>query len=95
MFKALILLVGLVVGFGGGVYWSSHHPDEANKLSATEEKKFLQAQMAITQKIQAKLDQFNGKTSAASSQPATDVKELKADTQKQQNALKKRLDAIQ
>jgi hypothetical protein len=95
MFKALILLVGLIVGFGGGIYWSSHHPDQANKISAAEEKKFLQAQMAITQKIQARLDHLNGKTPDAASQPSADVKQLKADTQTQQVELKKHLDAIQ
>lgn len=95
MFKALILLVGLIVGFGGGIYWSSHHPDQANQISAAEEKKFLQAQMAITQRIQARLDRLNGKTTGASSQPAADVSQLKADTQTQQIELKKHLQAIQ
>ena len=39
MFKMIFLLLGLAVGFGGGVYWAHHNPDEAAKLAAAEEKK--------------------------------------------------------
>ena len=64
MFKMIFLILGLAVGFGGGVYWAHHNPDAAAKLSAEEEKKFLEAQLAITEKIQTKLDQLSNKSSS-------------------------------
>jgi hypothetical protein len=102
MLKLIVLILGLVIGFGGGVYWGHQNPDAAGKLSAAEEKQFLQAQLAITQKIQAKLDSLGAKTSSSSpgsgflgssQAPAvtSDVNDLKSETQKQQDALQKRL----
>src|SRR5688500_19856175 len=64
MVKLIVLLLGLAIGFGGGVDWAHKNPDQAAKLSAEEEKRFLEAQLAITEKIKAKLD---GLASAASS----------------------------
>ena len=104
MFKMIFLLLGLGVGFGGGVYWAHHNPDQAGQLSAAEEKKFLEYQLAHTQKIQAKLDSLGVKASgtktpgngflgggqAPAVNPA-DVNDLKSDTQKQQEELQKRL----
>jgi hypothetical protein len=101
MLKLIALVLGLAVGFGGGVYWAHANPDAAGKLSAEEEKQFLQAQLAITQKIQAKLDTLG--TKAASKTPGSsfigsgpgtasaDVSDLKSETQKQQDELNKRL----
>ena len=106
MFKMIFLILGLAVGFGGGVYWAHHNPEAAANLSAEEEKKFLEAQLAITEKIQGKLEQLTnkggGKTSGSgflsSSQAggatAADVNELKSDTQKQQAELKARLNQL-
>ena len=107
MFKMIFLLAGLLVGFGGGVYWAHNNPDAAGKLSAEEEKRFLEAQLQVTQKIQAKLDQLAGKTAAkpsgasgflgAGQAPAVtsaDVNDLKSETQKQQDDLQKRLAQI-
>ena len=51
MFKLIALLLGLAVGFGGGVYWAHQHPDQAATLSAAEEKEFLQAQLGYTATI--------------------------------------------
>jgi hypothetical protein len=99
MFKLIALVLGLAIGFGGGVYWAHHNPDEAATLSAAEEKQFLQAQLAINQKIQAKLDQLQGKSKTAGSgflssgggPSAADVNDVKSDAQKQQDQLQKRL----
>ena len=103
MFKMLFLLVGLAGGFGGGVYWAHHNPDAAAKLSEAEEKKFLEYQLQINQKIQAKLDSLQSKVSApkgsagflgAGQAPAVnpaEVNDVKADAQKQQDELQKRL----
>ncbi len=107
MIKIIVLIFGLAVGFGGGVYWGHKNPEQAAKISAEEERRFLEAQLAITQKIQAKLDQLSSATSGkpsnssgfvSSSQsdaaPATDVKDLKADAQQQEDELRKRLEAV-
>jgi hypothetical protein len=104
MFKMIFLILGLLVGFGGGVYWAHHNPDQAAQLSAAEEKKFLEYQLALTQKIQAKLEQLSNKTAAkpagasgflgAGQAPAvsqSDVNDVKAEAQKQQDELQKRL----
>src|SRR2546423_3422959 len=110
MFKIIFLVVGLAAGFAGGVYWGQKNPEKAAQLSAEEEKRFLEAQLAITQKIQAKLDQLQNKTAAAPASPgapgsgfvsagqggsstatAADVRDVKADAQKQQDELEKHL----
>ncbi len=106
MLKLVFLVLGLAIGFGGGVYWASHNPEAANKLSAEEERRFLETQMQITEKIQSKLDQLGYK--AASKPPAAgfvssgqsagltpaEVNDVKADAQKQQAELRKRLDDL-
>ncbi len=107
MFKIIALALGAILGFAGGVYWSAHNPQNAQQLSAEEERRFLEAQVQITQKIQAKLDQLSSKTTtptgsgflpARKSEPtpavAEDVNELKADTRKQQEDLRKRIDQL-
>ena len=110
MLKLAILILGLVIGFGGGVYWASHNPEQANQISAEEERRFLEAQMQITQKLQEKLDQLGNKTSGSApaggrstlvsqDQPQTtsaraEVNDLKADTQKQQEQIRKHLDGL-
>ena len=100
MIKIIFLAAGLAIGFAGGVYMHKHNPDAAEKISAEEEKRFLQAQLAITQKIQAKLERLTGGSKTAGSgflagsptaAPVAEVNDLKADTQKQQDDLKKRL----
>jgi hypothetical protein len=104
MLKMIVLVLGLAIGFGGGVWWGQKHPDQAAQLSAAEEKKFLEYQLALTQKIQAKLDQLSNKTAAkpagasgflgAGQAPAVsqaDVNDVKAEAQKQQDELQKRL----
>jgi hypothetical protein len=108
MIKAILMLVALAVGFGGGVYWAHHNPEAAAKLSAEEEKRFLEAQLAITQKIKAKLEQLSAADSAAkppagsgfisSKQAAAaspqDVKELRQEADTQEAMLRKRLEEL-
>jgi len=103
MFKMIFLLAGLAVGFGGGVWWGHKNPEQAAQLSAAEEKKFLEYQLQISQKIQQKLDQIQGKAAApkgasgflgsgqAPAVSAAEVNDVKADTQKQQEELQKHL----
>src|SRR3954468_20627987 len=95
MIKAILILIALGIGFGGGVYFAHHNPEAAAKLSAEKEKKFLEAQLAITQKIKGKLEQISAADSAkppaggsgfiSSKQAAAaatpqDVKELRQET---------------
>ena len=56
MIKILVLLFGLAVGFGAGVYWGVHNPDQAKDLAAEEERRFLEQQKKISEAIKAKLD---------------------------------------
>jgi hypothetical protein len=106
MIKLVILLIALAVGFGGGVYWAHHNPDAAAKIAAEEEKRFIEAQLALNKKLKEKLASLDSKTSAkggasgflSSGQSAAaaqeDVKELKAETDKQEQELRQRLDAL-
>ena len=106
MFKMLFLLVGVVIGFGGGAYWAHKNPDQAAKLSAAEEAKFLEAQLAITQKIQAKLDQLQNKTSdskapgnsllggGSKGPTAAEVSDVKAESEKQEAELKAKIEQL-
>ena len=107
MFKMIFLVLGLAVGFGGGVYWAHHNPERAAKVSAEEEKQFLKAQLEINRRIQTKLDQLTSKASgkspgtgflssgqAGGGALAAEVNDVKSDTQKQQDELQKRLAAL-
>lgn len=56
--KLILMLIALAIGFGGGVYWGVHHPVEAQKFAAEEERRFLEAQMSLTKATKEKLDQL-------------------------------------
>ena len=58
MIKMIVLLLGLAVGFGAGVYWGVHNPEQAKKLAAEEERRVLEKQKELLQKMRAKLDQL-------------------------------------
>jgi hypothetical protein len=107
MLKLIILILGLAIGFGGGVYWGHKNPEAAAKLSAEEERRFLEAQLAITQKIQAKLDQLSSKTSGSKTPgtgflpagqsgaaTAAEVDAVKSESEQQEAELKKRIDEL-
>ena len=106
MIKLIVLLIALAIGFGGGVYWAHHNPDAAAKLAAEEEKRFLEAQLALNKKIQEKLASLESKTSAkpgvsgflSAGQSAAaakeDVNALKTEADKQAEELRRRLEAI-
>ena len=65
MIKMIVLLLGLAIGFGVGVYWSVHNPDRAKGLAAEEERRFLEAQKALLEKTKRKLDEILQRGSAA------------------------------
>ena len=58
MIKMIVLLVGLAIGFGVGVYWGVHNPEQAKKFAAEEERRVLEKQKELLQKMKAKLDQL-------------------------------------
>jgi hypothetical protein len=100
------MLVVLIVGFGGGIYFGQKFPNTAAKISAEEEKRFLEAQLAITQKIKAKLEQlsaaeakapagsgFISSKQAAAATPQ-DVRELRQETDAQEAMLRERLNKL-
>jgi hypothetical protein len=62
--KILILLVGLILGFGGGVYWGVKHPTHAADLARKEEEWFLKGKAEATRIITQKLDQALAQTPA-------------------------------
>ena len=105
MLKLIVLILGLAIGFGGGVYWAHKNPDQAAKVAAEEERKFLEAQLALTEKIKAKIEELSSAASGkvpggasgflSSSQSKAAVTEgvndLKTDAQRQEDELRKRL----
>ena len=100
MLKLITLVLGLVIGFGVGVWWGQKNPQQAAQLSAEEERRFVQAQLAMNQKIKDKLTQLQSKTSSStpgsgflgsSQAPAADVSEAKAEADKQEADLQAHL----
>ena len=98
--KMLILLVGLILGFGGGVYWGVKHPAHAADLAKKEEEWFLKGKAEATRLITQKLDHVLAQTPAkteptpragfvadsgsSGNAPATDALRKIRDEQKQQ-----------
>ena len=72
MIKMIFLLVGLAVGFGGGVYWGVKYPTQARKMAAEEERRFIEAQRSLLEKTKRKLDELIARsTGTATSAPAS------------------------
>ena len=103
MLKILFLLIGLAGGFGAGVWWGVHHPDQAATLSAEEERRFLELQMKATQAMKEKLDQLAAKTSgkmkgsgflANNGAPDPEVAQLRDQSDKQLRDLQTHLEDL-
>ena len=62
--KLITLIVGLVLGFGVGVYWGHHNQEAAGNLAAKEEEWVLKGKMEATQAIKEKLDRVLAKESS-------------------------------
>jgi hypothetical protein len=69
--KLIILIVGLVLGFGGGVYWGHHNQEAAGNLAAKEEEWVLKGKMEATAAIKARLDQVLSSSSSSHPTPGT------------------------
>ena len=106
MIRLIPLLIALAVGFGGGVYWAHHNPDAAARLAAEEEKRFLEAQLALNKKIQETLAKLESRTTSkagvsgflSSGQAAAaakeDVDQLKTEADQQEAELRRRLEKL-
>jgi hypothetical protein len=66
MLKLIAFFVGVAVGLSGGIYWSVHHPSQANTVAAAEERKFIELQLQASQAIKQKLDQMASKQQQSS-----------------------------
>ena len=104
MIKLVLLFIALAVGFGGGVYWAHHNPDAAGRLAAAEEKRFIEAQIALNNRLKEKLLSLEGKATASKSGGSSflssgqgaavakeDVKALEAEAEAQEKSLRERL----
>lgn len=94
MFKIIILVLGLAIGFGGGVWWGTKNPDAAAKLAKEEERHVVEKALALNQQLKAKLEQLNSKSKTpgsgfvGSSGGSIDVSDIKAEADKQEAELK-------
>jgi hypothetical protein len=65
MFKLIALLLGLGVGFGGGVWYASKHPEWAKDFGAKEEQYAIEKSLQIAKATKAKLDEMAAKDSSS------------------------------
>ena len=99
--KVIVLIIGLGIGFGGGVWWGHKNPEAAAKLSAEEERRVLEAKIALTEKFKAKLEQLKSDRStpgsgfvAGGGNASEKVDALKAETEKEEAEMKKELEKL-
>lgn len=71
MIKMIVLLLGLAIGFGAGVYWGVKNPDQAKKLAAEEERRVLEKQKELLAKLRSKLDQLASSASGTAGAAGT------------------------
>lgn len=101
--KLIVLIIGVGIGFGGGVWWGVQHPQQAATLSDAEQQQFLQAQLKIAEAVKSKLDTMATKSASSgssigsgfvaggSSAPVPDLSELRSTQDTQIQQLKARL----
>ncbi len=65
MIKLLFLIVGLAVGFGGGVYWAVQNPEKAGPLAERQREEVLKLKVQALEKIQQTLDRIIEKQKAS------------------------------
>ena len=69
MFKLIALALGLAVGFGGGIWYASKHPEWAKDFGAKEEQYAIEKSLQIAKATKAKLDQMAAKDTAGKTGP--------------------------
>jgi hypothetical protein len=65
MIKLVVLVLGLAVGFGGGIWYASKHPEWAKDFAAKEEKYALEKSLQIAKATKAKLDELAARDSGS------------------------------
>ena len=103
--KLLFLILGLAIGFGGGVWWGVKNPTKAADLATLEEQWVLKGKIEATEAIKSKLDRViaDGKAEAskrvgvgfvsgkATAGPDPGVVAARDDTDRELDDLKKQL----
>jgi hypothetical protein len=73
--KIIVLLLGLAVGFGGGVWYGVNHPEQGKKIADEEERRLLEKQKELVARLKTKLDQLaasrSGTAPAGAKTPGT------------------------
>lgn len=105
MMKLVVLALGLVIGFGAGVWWGVKNPEQAQSL-AQEEQRFLEEQLRIARETKERLDQIaasqRNRTSGSSllpggggaGSPDPQIVKLRDDQEEQIEKLEDRLEQI-
>src|SRR4051794_18883137 len=70
MFKLIALALGLAIGFGGGVWYASKHPEWAKEVGAKEEQYAIEKSLQIAKATKAKLDEMASKDATSKSGPS-------------------------
>jgi len=70
MFKIIALALGLALGFGGGVWYASKHPERAKDFGAKEEQYAIEKSLQIAKATKAKLDEMASRDATAKSTPS-------------------------
>ncbi len=103
--KLIVLILGIAIGFGAGIYYGVHHPTQAQTLSDEEQRRFIQAQIKISEAVKAKLDQMATKSStktpgsgflggSSTVIPPAEISQLRDDQDQQLKQLRQRLDKL-
>jgi len=102
MFKLIALVLGLVIGFGGGIWWGQKNPDAAAKLAKEEERQVVEKALALNAQMKAKLEQISASKGKAPGSSflgpgqggSVDVSDVKDAAQKQEDELKATLSKL-
>ena len=71
MFKLIALALGLAIGFGGGVWYASKHPEWAKDFAAKEEQYAIEKALQIAKATKAKLDELAARETTSRSGPGS------------------------
>jgi hypothetical protein len=76
MLKYLTFVIGLALGAGGGIMWSSHHPDKAQAVAQKEHDE-LMVWKQKAKDLESKVMSSNSSTPATPAAPVTPASETK------------------
>lgn len=58
MIRLALMVVCLAIGFGVGVWWGVKNPAQAQKLATEEERRFVEKQKELLERMKKKLDEL-------------------------------------